>query len=176
MPTQRKQKLVEQFTEDLSQAQSVVFTDFRGLSTAELEKLRKGISRVCGKYTITKNTLLRIAARKQTFNKGLADTGVLSGPTATLFSLEDEISAIKVLDKFIKDHEKPIIKGGLLGSNFVSPDEISELAKLPSFTILITQLIATLESPIVTLSLQLKSPVQKLVVVLRAITELKGGA
>lgn len=175
MPTPQKQKLVEQYQSNLSEAKTVVFTNYQGLTHAQLEELRALIRQAGGGYLVTKNTLLRLALNRAlpTLNpdsqKQLADT--LRGPTAVLFSFEDEVSALKALSNFIETHQKPTIKAGLLNQEVIDKDKIIELSRLPSFKELIAQLSLKLNTPTVALAQRLNTPIQRLVLTLKVLEQ-----
>lgn len=119
---QQKEEAVKKLSEKLSLAKAVVFTDYKGLSMAQLSDLRNKLHDVNGEFSITKNTLLKIA-------KPELD---LEGPTATLFAYDDEISPIKVLVKTLKDTTIGKVKSGFLGTTALDEAKILQLATLPT--------------------------------------------
>ena len=95
-----KQDKVEMLKERASKAKVAVVTDYRGYSVEEITKLRRALQKENGDYTVTKNTLAKIAFKGTEFE---CLESVMTGPTAVAFGFEDQVSPAKVLSKFIKE-------------------------------------------------------------------------
>ncbi|MBI2334181.1 50S ribosomal protein L10 [Candidatus Daviesbacteria bacterium] len=139
MPKTRVQKeeIVQNLSEKFSRAKSVVFADYKGLTMKQLSDLRIKLAEVQGEFTITKNTLLEKSLTDYrlptTAEDGRRKSEVLfEGPTATLFSYDDEISPIKLLVKTLKDAALGKVKNGFLGQEALDEAKILQLATLPS--------------------------------------------
>lgn len=148
MPKTRQQKedTVTKLIGNLTQAKSVVFADYKGMKTEQLEALRSQLSQSSAQFTITKNSLLKIALKNTC--PGVIDDKVFEGPIATLFSYGDEIASIKVLAKALKDSQVGSIKGGLLNGEFLQGLQVSNLAQLPSKDELRAKVVGFLSSPL----------------------------
>lgn len=134
-PRSDKVAVVEEVREKLTSADAVVFTEYRGLSVTQLAELRKSMAGGGGEYRVYKNTLVRIAAQALDDSIDLAET--LTGPTAIAFvgqkpdgTAGDAVVVAKALKAFAKANPQLVIKGGLLGDNVLSADEISALAEV----------------------------------------------
>lgn len=149
MPTPKKASTIEKLHQDLTRAKSVVLTDYQGLSTTQLTDLRHRVEEVGGQYNITKNTLLKIAA-SQVLPLEVTQSGFLRdlrGPTATLFSFDDEVSALKALASFADEWGLPQIKGGIFTNEVISADRVTQLSHLPSRDQLRAQLVWQINAP-----------------------------
>jgi large subunit ribosomal protein L10 len=124
--------LREQFTE----SNAVVLTEYRGLSVADLKKLRRSLGEDAT-YAIVKNTLTSIAA-KDAGVAGLED--LLEGPTAIAFVTGDVVSAAKGLRDFAKANPLLVIKGGYLDGQVVDASKVKKLADLESREVLLAKL------------------------------------
>lgn len=200
MPTNKKINIVSDLTEKLAAAKSVVLTDYRGLTTPQIEELRQKIEEVGGTFMITKNTLLQLALEATGYQlparqspdarqplRGTSGLGSrrlaggppttyqLEGPTATLFAFQDEIAPLKALTKFGKEWELPTIKAGFLGQEFITAEKVKELAKLPGKNELLTKLVGQLQVPIYGTVNALQGNLKNLVYLLQSIKESKGG-
>lgn len=142
MPSQIKIQAVEALQEKLSRSKSVVFAKYSGLNSAQQTKLRRAVKEAGGEIVITKNRLLDVALGKP---EGLNE--VLQDQLLTLFSYQDEVSALKALTKFIGENELPEIKGGWLEAKLLSVKEVETLSKVPGRSELIASLLRTLQSP-----------------------------
>lgn len=174
MPTQKKIDIVADLTEKLTKAKSVVFTDYRGLQTPQLENLRRKVEEGGGAFGITKNTLLQLALQRVKYSPPLANqNSKLKGPTATLFAFTDEVAPIKALVNFAKEWELPKIKLGVLGKDFIDAEKVKELANLPGKNELFAKLAREMQVPTYNLVNVLKSNLRNLVYVIKALSEQK---
>ena len=121
-----------------------VVTEYKGLTVEEITKLRRTLQKEEGDYTVTKNTLAKIAI-KGTEYEVLAD--VFKGPTAIALGFKDEVSPAKVLEKFIKDTKKGEIIAAALDGKLLSKEETKALAKLPSREELYAKMLGCINSP-----------------------------
>jgi large subunit ribosomal protein L10 len=172
MPTQQKVENVAHLTEQMQKAKAVVFTDYRGLSVAQLDTLRTELAKHDATLEVTKNSLMNIAA-KQADKEVAAD--VLQGPTATLFAFGDEVAPLKALVDFAKEAELPTVKAGFLGSMTLSAAQVSSLAALPSRDVLIAKTVGTIKAPLSGLVNVLQGNTRGLVYALAAIRDQKQG-
>ena len=168
MPSQRNINQLDQLKQKLGRARSVVFADYAGLSVGQQTVLRSKVAAAGGEFTVAKNTLLKLAFPQRPKDEGRR-TKVLMGPTAVLFSYQDEVMPLKVMVEFAKGAEKPTVKGGFLGVLELTADQVLELAKLPGKNELIVQLLGGLQSPAHGLVNALQGNLRKLVYVLDAV-------
>lgn len=168
MPTSKKIFTVQNLTEKLKDAQVLILSDYRGLSMAQLDNLRKAIKEAGGELEIIKNTLLKRAADEA---KVKIEDEVLTGPTAALWTWELEIGPLKALHSFAEEAGLPKIKFGRFEGQAISLERIKELAQLPGLEGLKAQLVGRLQSPLYGLVSNLQGNLRKLVYVLKA----KGG-
>ena len=77
--------------------------------------------------------------------EGLDD--LLLGPTGLAFADGDPVGAAKVLKDFSRDHDVFVVKGGLLGSDFLSPEKISELADIEPRDVLLAKIAGAMKAP-----------------------------
>lgn len=142
---EKKKQMVAEIAEKLKNSKSTILTDYRGLTVAEMNELRKQLREAGVEYKVLKNTL----TRRATAETGLSELDQhLTGPTAIAFSAEDVVAPAKILYKFSKDHEALEIKGGVVEGRVVGLDEIKELADLPSREGLLSMLLSVLQAPI----------------------------
>ena len=126
---EEKAAVIEQIRTDLDSTTATVFTEYRGLSVADMAELRGKLRESGGRYAVAKNTLIRRAAAAAGFD---VPDEVLTGPTALAFTGEDIAGVAKALKAFAKDHEQLVIKGAVLEGAFMDGDEAMKLADLES--------------------------------------------
>lgn len=168
-----KNEKIEAFKESFAKAKVAIVTEYRGLSVAEITKLRRELQKENGDYTVTKNTLAKVALKGTEF-EGIAE--LLEGPTAVAFGFEDQVSPAKVLVEFIKKAKKGVIKGALLDGKLLTADEVSDLAKLPSKEELIAKILGSLNSPATGLVMTTSGVARALVTAMDAIRKQKEAA
>ncbi|MDO8429092.1 MAG: 50S ribosomal protein L10 [Candidatus Daviesbacteria bacterium] len=169
----QKEEQVKDISEKLSRSRSVIFADYQGMNMSQLGVLRKSLKDQGAQFIITKNTMLNIAL-KQTAYPTLPDD-VMSGPIATLFAYEDEVSPIKALVKALKEANLGRIKAGYLGQELLDSSTINKLASLPSKAELQGQVVGTLAAPLLGMVNVLQANLRNLVYALDAVRKQKGG-
>jgi large subunit ribosomal protein L10 len=123
-----KSKKVEEFTDIIRDAKSIILNDFTGLDVSDISELRRLCRESGVTYRVIKNTLAKRGFR----NLGLEEVeNLLAGPTAIAVSTEDEALAAQVLKKFANDYDLPRFKGGYVAGRLFDAEEIERLASLP---------------------------------------------
>ncbi len=163
MPKVKNITIATDLKDKLAKAKAVVMTDYRGLTHKQLEELHKNLKKVNAEYVVVKNSLLRIASSATNYE---LKTTELTGPTAALFSYEDEITPLKELYKTIKSLNLPIVKFGFISGTRYDSDQVGQIAKLPTKEVLQGQVVSRLSGPIYGLVYTLNGNLQKLVYVL----------
>lgn len=167
----QKEETVLKLSEKLEKAKSVVFTDYRGLTMAQLTDLRNKLQEVSGEFSITKNTLIQRALPSNL----QPPSSTLEGPTATLFAYDDEISPIKLLVKALKDAGVGKVKAGFLGDDVLDENRVNQLAALPTKDELRAKTVGILVAPLSGMVSVLNGNLRNLVYALDQIRILKGG-
>lgn len=139
-----KQTVVADVAAQAARSQTLALAEYRGLTVAHLDVLRKQ-AREKGVYLhVLKNTLARRAVAGTPFEV-VAESMV--GPLIYGFS-EDAVAAAKVLSDFAKGNDKLIVKGGAYAGKALSADGVKSLAAIPSKEVLLAQLLGLMQSPI----------------------------
>jgi large subunit ribosomal protein L10 len=173
MPREKKVQIVESLQEIFSKCNIGVLTDYRGLSTAEINDLRRKLRESGIDYKVVKNTLAQFAAKRVGMNE-LA--GSFEGPVAIAFGYGEIPEPARVLAEYIRTSKSTLsIKGGFLGDRLLTSGDVETLATLPARDVLISQVMAGIQSPIVALVSVLAAPVRGMMGVLQArIQQLEG--
>ena len=130
-----KAAAVAELTDLFRESNAAVLTEYRGLTVAQLKKLRKALSGNAT-YAVVKNTLTAIAA-KEAGVEGLDDA--LAGPSAIAFVTGDPVEAAKGLRDFAKANPALVIKGGVLDGRALTAADITKLADLESREVLLAK-------------------------------------
>jgi large subunit ribosomal protein L10 len=144
MPRPDKVQAVADIKERLEGAQAVFVAEYAGLSVKEQQALRRGLRAAKSEFKVYKMTLARIAAAEL----GHEDfVGMLVGPAGLTFAGEDAAATAKVLRDFAKDHQKLVIKGGLLGNEVLLPERVAALAEIEPREVLLSRIAGVFQAP-----------------------------
>ena len=144
-----KQPIVQEISEMINGAQSVVVVDYRGLTVAEDTQLRKQLREAGVSYKVYKNTLVNRAVEGTEF-ESLRDS--LEGPNAFAVSTEDATAPARVLAEFAKKAPNLEIKAGVVEGTFYDAEGMKAIASVPSREVLLSKLLGSIQSPITNLA------------------------
>ena len=148
-----KQPVVQEISENVKDAQSVVVVDYRGLTVAEDTQLRRELRQAGVTYKVYKNTMMNFAFKDTDF-ESLSD--VLEGPSAIAISKEDATAPARVLAKFAKNAPALEIKAGVVEGTYYDADGMKAIASVPSREELLSKLLGSIQSPIANFARVLK--------------------
>ena len=144
-----KQPIVQEISEMINGAQSVVVVDYRGLTVAKDTQLRKQLREAGVSYKVYKNTLVNRAVEGTEF-ESLRDS--LEGPNAFAVSTEDATAPARVLAEFAKKAPNLEIKAGVVEGTFYDAEGMKAIASVPSREVLLSKLLGSIQSPITNLA------------------------
>ena len=153
-----KQPIVQEISENIKDAQSVVVVDYRGLTVAEDTQLRKALREAGVSYKVYKNTLVNRAIAGTEF-ESLKES--LEGPSAFAISKDDATSPARILAKFAKTAPALEIKAGVVEGTFYDANGMKAIANVPSREELLSKLLGSLQSPITNLARVLNQIAEK---------------
>lgn len=171
MKKTEKYTAVENLTEELKVATSVVLVDYTGLSVKAQQELKRRLKVVNASMSVVKNTLFKIAGTNAKVDGDILTDEVLAGPVALVLTNEDPIAPLQVLYKFAKEFELPNLKVGLVEGNFRGKNDLEKLAQLPSKEVLYAHVVGAVSSPLYGIVEVLNANMQKLVYVLKQASE-----
>lgn len=144
MPRPEKVQAVADIKERIEGAQAVFLAEYAGLSVQEQQTLRRELRANGAEFKVVKMTLARLA----TADLDIEDLDeLLLGPTGLTFADGDPVGAAKVLRDFANGHEVLVIKGGLLGREFLTPERVAELADIEPREVLLARIAGAFEAP-----------------------------
>ncbi len=149
MPRPEKVQAVADIKERIEGSQAVFLAEYAGLSVKDQQTLRRELRANGAEFKVVKMTLARLAAADLDID---SLDELLLGPTGLTFSDGDPVTAAKALKNFAKDHEVFVIKGGLLGDEFVTPETISKLADIEPRDVLLAMLAGAMKAPMANLA------------------------
>jgi large subunit ribosomal protein L10 len=155
-----KQAVIDEVTGLAAKAQTLVMAEYRGITVADMTKLRSQARSSGVTLSVLKNTLARRAVAGSAFD---IVSDQMTGPLIYGFST-DAVAAAKVVADFAKTNDKLVIRGGAFGGKTLDVNGVKQLASIPSKEVLLAQICGLLMSPI-----------SRTAVVLGALAAKKGG-
>ena len=149
----QKQAVIDEVTDKLNNASSVVVAEYRGLTVAEATELRRNLRAEDVDFEVCKNAVSRRAAEKLGYDDF---SKVLVGPNALAFG-KDPVAPARVLAKFAKDHEKLVLKTGIVDGKMVDEDVIKQLSALPNKEGMLARFASTLNAPVIKFAMTVKA-------------------
>jgi large subunit ribosomal protein L10 len=154
-----KQVVVTDVAAQAARSQTLALAEYRGLTVAHMDVLRRQ-ARDKGVYLhVLKNTLARRAVAGTPFE---CASERMVGPLIYGFS-EDAVAAAKVIADFAKGNDKLVVTGGAYAGKPLDAEGVKSLAAIPSKEVLLSQLLGLM-----------KSPISRLAGVLAALAEKRG--
>jgi len=155
---EKKKELVASYAEKFGRSKAILAADYRGLSVAQIGKLRNELRGQACEFLVAKNTLARLALEEA---KLPALDGLSEGPTAVGICYEDAAAPAKTLADLAADLDEIFqLKGGLLRGKAISAADIVALSKLPSREVLLAQLLGNMQAPVGGLARTLQGVIQ----------------
>ena len=140
-----KKPIVDEISENVKDAQSVVIVDYRGLTVEQDTQLRRQLREAGITYKVYKNTMMNFAFKGTDFE---ALTPHLEGPSAIAISKDDATAPARVLAKFAKTTPVLELKGGVVEGVYYDAKGIIGISSIPSREELLSKLLGSIQSPI----------------------------
>lgn len=174
MNRQQKEAVVADVEKLFTESPATFLVNYKGLTVAQMQKLRRGLKAEKGSLKVTKARLMKIAAEKtagkiqefDSFKEGFKEQ------VGLVFSQGDNTPGLaKVLTEFAKENDALEILSGLFEKQIITLDQIKQLASLPSRDVLLGMLAGTLQAPISGLARILHQFPTRLAYVLQQVAE-----
>ena len=145
MPRPEKVQAVAEIKDRIDEAQAVFLAEYAGLSVKEQQTLRRELRANEAEFKVVKMTLARRAAAELDID---SLDELLLGPTGLAFVDGDPVGAAKALRDFAKGHEVFLVKGGLLGREFLTPERVGQLADMEPHDVLLAKIAGAFQAPL----------------------------
>ena len=163
---QKKEELVQHYSELLENSTALVFTDYRGTTVPEIQSLRTKLKENNATYAVVKNTLLGLAIEQAGHTR---PDKLLDGPNAVVFLGEDIGQGVTALKDWIKSAGHIEITGGLLEGALLDAAGAASLADLPTKEQTLAMILSTINGPASSLVRMINGPASSLVRVIQCI-------
>ena len=139
-----KEAVISDVTGLAAKAQTLVMAEYRGITVADMTKLRSAARSNGVSLSVLKNTLARRAVASSGF---AVVSDLMTGPLIYGFSV-DAVAAAKVVADFAKTNDKLVIRGGAYAGKALDVNGVKQLASIPTKEVLLAQLLGLMQSPI----------------------------
>ncbi|GAP09051.1 LSU ribosomal protein L10P [Bellilinea caldifistulae] len=164
---QHKNKMVAQYVEWLRQSQGVFVLNYNKMTMKDIDTLRAKAREAGAELHVVKNTLMKLALEEV----GIQDKSVFDGASLVGFAFSDAPALAKVLSDATAKSEIFAIKGGYLGAQALSVEQVKALAELPPLPVMRATLLGTISAPASKLVRTLAEPARGLAAVIKAYSE-----
>jgi len=144
MPRPEKVQAVEEISQRFEEADAVFLTEYRGLSVAQQQRLRRNLREAGASYKVLKMSLTRRALDGRP-EEGLTEW--LVGPTAVAFVEGDPVQAAKALTDFAGEHDALVVKAGALEGQILPPEMVAKLARIEPREVLLSKIAGAVKAP-----------------------------
>lgn len=142
---EKKEEIVAKLRDIASQAKTLVFANFKGLTVKNQTDMRRALRAQEVGYTVAKKSLMRRALAEAKFDGEIPE---LNGEVAIVYG-SDELAPAQGLLTFVKKFpEQLAFAGGMFGGKFVDKEEIASIAAIPGMQTLRAQFVNLINSPI----------------------------
>lgn len=142
---QQKEQDLQELTDRLKDAKSIVLTDYRGTTVKEIDTFRRALSSEGVKSKVYKVSLLKKAYEANGIPTDELD---YKAPVILSVSQEDEVAPARIINKVAKDVKTIHILSGVVDGVFASREQVLVLADLPSKEELLAKLVGSINAPV----------------------------
>ncbi len=165
---ERKNEVLKEYAEWINRSRALILAEYKGLSMSDINTIRARLREAGGEFHVVKNTLGRRAFE----DAGLhVPDDYFEGSTAVGFAFDDAPAVAKAITEYMRTSEFLKIKGGYLGKEAMSANQVKSLAELPPLPVMRAQLLGVLMAPASKLARTLAEPARQVAAVLKAFSE-----
>jgi large subunit ribosomal protein L10 len=172
---ERKEELVSIYSERLSKTDGFIIAEYKKMSVAQVNELRKRLRDAAGgSYSVTKNTLFKIALRE---NGWEVPEALLEGQVGIVYGNGNLPGVAKAVQTYIKDFPDNFgCKGGIIEGAVFGASDLEAIANLPTMDEIRAQLAGIVVAPASQLAGLLESATSQVVNVVQAYLDKNGEA
>ncbi|MGI6018244.1 MAG: 50S ribosomal protein L10 [Marvinbryantia sp.] len=153
-----KKPIVEEISEHIKDAQSVVLVTYSGINVEQDTALRKELREAGVVYKVYKNTMMNFAF---TGTDCEPLTKHLDGPNAVAICKNDATAPIRIIAKYAKTVPALKLVAGVVEGGYYDEKGIQALADVPSREVLLGRLLGSMQSPIANFARVIKQIAEK---------------
>lgn len=142
-PKKAKETAIQNITDEIKNSSSLVLTDYRGMTVAQMTELRRKLSENDCTLKVLRNNFSRIACE----NLGLTEIkDYFVGPVAVAFVSGEVNEAAKTIFDYIETAPSLSVKCALVDGEFFDAAKIEAYSKLPGRKQLLSMFMSTINA------------------------------
>ncbi|MDP8215901.1 MAG: 50S ribosomal protein L10 [Candidatus Kaelpia imicola] len=165
-----RQLIMDKYKSKIKDSEYIFFTNFKGISADGMKDIRSQLRKHSAGVVVVNNSLFKRALEDIKMNMLLEH---VDGEVAVIYGKDEPIAITKVIQDLKKGNESFFVKAGYLEDRLLKPEEVKELASIPSREVLYGQVVNLMKSPLSSLVSVLKGNIQSLINVIKGIKEKK---
>lgn len=165
---QEKEQVLGQVREWVEKADASIMVEYTGMRMPDLDNVRAKLRDSGGEFHVIKNTFVRKVFTEAGFE---IPEDFTSKSTAVIFAFGDAAGTAKALKESTAKMEAVKIKGGYLGKELLTKQQVLALADLPSLPVMRATLLGVLQAPASKFVRTLAEPARSLAAVVNAYAE-----
>jgi large subunit ribosomal protein L10 len=162
-----KSLMVEQYDQWLNKSQAMFVMEYSKMNMKSADALRAKVREAGGELHVVKNTIFNMSLDKA----GIHDHKLFDGSSIVGFAFSDAPALAKVLAEATKNSEIFKVKGGYLGTERISPQQVKALADLPPLPVMRARLLGVISAPASQIVRTLAEPARQVAAVIKAHSE-----
>ncbi len=147
-----------------------MFTNYKGLTVAEMMQMRRMLKEADVEYKVVKNTLARIASEGTPMAVARDE---FVGPVGLAIGYDDPVLVAKKVLDYKKEKEDFEIRCGVIEGKLVDLEGLKAVSKLPSREVQLAMLAGAMKAPAQKMASALQATIRKLGYALNALKEKK---
>ena len=143
MNREQKTNYVSSLKESLNNNEAMMIYHYQGLNVNQLDDLRNQMREAGALLKVTKNRITKIALKDTQHEEAIS---LFSGQTGVALS-KDPITLAKTLVNFQKKNDMLKIVGGVMDSKVLAPEDVAQIATLPTLDEARAKIVGILQTP-----------------------------
>lgn len=140
----QKEQDLQELTDKVKTAKSIVFTDYRGTTVKDLDRFRKSLRKENVFSKVYKMSLVQKALTANGIDASSVD---YKTPVILSLSEEDETTAARIIKGLTKEVKTLAILEGVVDGKVISKAQVEIFASLPTRDQLLSQLLSVFNGP-----------------------------
>jgi len=162
---QKKEQVLAQYREWVTKGQALIMVEYTGINMPQIDAIRAKLRETGAEFHIMKNTFTKKVLAEAGYS---VPAGLLEKSTAVVVAFTDAAASAKALSEATVKLDAIKVKGGFLGSQALSANQVKALADLPPLPVVRSQLLGVLQAPASKLVRTLAEPARSLAYVIQA--------
>jgi len=143
---EQKQAILSQYVGKLERAPVVIWGNYRNMTVQQAADFRAALRNVGAEALVVKNTLMRLALEQL---ERPTSAEMMTGPSIVTMVYGDVAATTRVVFDYARLNEAVFqVRGGIVGNQVVSVEQVRALTTLPSREVMLGRVIGGIQAPL----------------------------